>query len=317
MLFEIRIPTCERPDMLRRALESLVQQTYANWRAVIFDDSPTDFASKIVNELKESRITYLRNKVRLGAATNIDQCFAPNGFSGSDYACLLEDDNFWLPRNLEVIANRIKQTGSEIILINQRINQEGKGLLNENETTRGEWFSDGEVSPLLLRTVLLFNEGISNGGLVWKLNGRISLQVGDEVKQTGLHEACRSLLMKQPFQFIYDAQSVWTFMPKSETARATEANRLIGRGIQSIRSWVVKKHGRDVLEPAYDLALKKHIVAEFAETLAYIGVSFKFIHLARGGFPPVFRALTKGWALRLIQPDPCAEFFRSKGPLDL
>jgi glycosyltransferase involved in cell wall biosynthesis len=39
-LCEVRIPTYKRPDLLKRALSNLRKQTYDNWQAIAFDDSP-------------------------------------------------------------------------------------------------------------------------------------------------------------------------------------------------------------------------------------------------------------------------------------
>lgn len=38
MLCEIRVQTYRRPELLRRALGSLIDQTHRNWVAVVMDD---------------------------------------------------------------------------------------------------------------------------------------------------------------------------------------------------------------------------------------------------------------------------------------
>src|SRR6516164_3140408 len=95
--FEVRIPTYERPLLLRRAINSLQKQTYQSWKAIIFDDSASFDSQAVVRTIADDRICYVRNHERLGAAGNIDQCFSPISSLDGDYACLLEDDNFWLP----------------------------------------------------------------------------------------------------------------------------------------------------------------------------------------------------------------------------
>ena len=37
-LCEVRVPTFRRPTLLKRALLSLIDQTYSNWRCIVFDD---------------------------------------------------------------------------------------------------------------------------------------------------------------------------------------------------------------------------------------------------------------------------------------
>src|SRR5262249_8422316 len=180
--FEVRIPAYERPEMLRRAVKSLQGQTYPHWRAVVFDDSASSDLRDVILGIADERISYVRNPQKLGAAGNIDQCFSPVRVSGGDYGCLLEDDNFWLPDFLSLIVNHIVKNGWDLILANQRISEEGVGLHPANETTRGQWFSAGSVAPLDLRARLFLIEGLSNGGLLWRLGGKTDLRVGPKVQ---------------------------------------------------------------------------------------------------------------------------------------
>jgi hypothetical protein len=305
------MPACERPEMLRRAIKSLQVQTYPHWRAVVFDDSLSSASRDVVQSIADDRISYVRNTQRLGAAGNIDQCFSSVKISGGDYGCLLEDDNFWLPDFLSLIVGQMGRGGWEVILANQRISEEGFGLRPAGETTRGEWFSAGKVEPLALRARLFLMEGVSNGGLVWRLGGKTNLQVGPEVQQPGLQEACRSLLVKTPLLFVEEPQAVYTLMPKSKTARGSETNRSFGRGMQSIRDFVLRVHGRSVVHVAKSLANELGLGARLVETLAYSGRPHLVGEFLRGRAPLVCRAFVKGLAIRLVERDPCVAFLKS------
>jgi glycosyltransferase involved in cell wall biosynthesis len=309
--FEVRMPTCDRPEMLRRAVKSLQAQSYPHWKAIIFDDSSSSDSRDVIQSIADDRISYVRNLQRLGAAVNIDQCFSPAKALGGDYGCLLEDDNFWLPDFLTLIANQIGNGRWELILANQRICEEGIGLRPASETTRGDWFSAGNVGPLYLRATLLLMEGVSNGGLVWRLGGETDLQVGPKVRETGLQEACRSLLVKTTFLFIEEPQAVWTLMPKSKSARASETNRLFGRGTQSIRDFVLRVHGRSIVRVARSLAEDLGLTSRLVEALAYTGHPILAGELLKGRARLVCRALAKGLAIRLFERDPCEAFLGS------
>jgi glycosyltransferase involved in cell wall biosynthesis len=309
--FEVRIPTCDRPEMLFRAVKSLQAQTYPHWKAIIFDDSSSSASRDVIQSIADDRISYVRNLQRLGAAANIDQCFSPSRALGGDYGCLLEDDNFWLPDFLTLIAHQIGNGRCELILANQRICEEGVGLRPATETTRGDWFVAGKVGPLYLRATLLLMEGLSNGGLVWLLGGETDLRVGPKLRETGLQEACRSLLVKSPFLFIEEPQAVWTLMPKSKSARASETNRLFGRGTQSIRAFVLRVHGRSIVRVARSLAEDLGLTSRLVEALAYTGHPNLAGDLLKGKALLVCRALVKGLAIRLAERDPCKAFLGS------
>jgi len=297
--------------MLRRALNSLQVQTYPHWTATVFDDSTSPEPKEVVESFGDHRISYLRNHQRLGAAVNIDQCFSPTQRAGGNYACLLEDDNFWLPDFLSLVACQLETGNWSLILANQRVSEEGVSLRPATETTRGDWFSAGCVSPLELRATLLFMEGLSNGGLVWELDGETDLRVGFNVRETGLHEACRSLLVVSPFLFIEEPQAVWTLMPKSNTARVTESNRMINRGMQSIRDFVLRVHGDAVVSAARALALRLGLASQLVESLAYNGCPNLAGEFLRRRLILASRAFVKGLAIRFIEKDPCAAFLKS------
>ena len=312
--FEVRIPACDRPEMLRRALHSLLTQTYPHWKAVVFDDSLSSAPKEVVENASDNRISYLRNPQQLGAAVNIDQCFSPTKRLGGDYACLLEDDNFWLPDFLSLVAKQLEASSYSLILVNQRISEEGVGLRPPKETTRGDWFAAGWVTPLDLRARLLLMEGLSNGGLVWRLGGETDLRVGTHVRETGLHEACRSLLVATPFLFIKEPRAVWTLMPKFGTARANETNRTIGRGMQSIRDYVLRVHGKAVVRVAKSLALQLGLASQLVEGLAYSGHPDLAGELLTGKLILAACAFVKGLTIRFVEKDPCAAFLTSALP---
>jgi glycosyltransferase involved in cell wall biosynthesis len=302
-LFEVRMPTCDRPQMLRRALDSLIAQTYPQWRAEVFDDSSTEEARDVVAAFADPRIRYVRNRWRFGAGRNIDQGFFPGSRTGGDYGCLLEDDNYWLPDYLQLLCECLAGGWWQLLMANQRVHVEGIGL-DGDRTTRGGWFLDGIVQPLELRGSLFLMEGVSNGGLVWKLGANVDLRVGEEVEH-GLHEHSRSLLVDRPFLFVDQAAAVWTEMPREATARSTDRNRMINRGIQSIRDHLLRVHGREVVAAANVVARRKGCMDELCRALAYNG------RLRRVNAMDLIAA-AKGLALRITEPDPSRRFLLSQ-----
>ena len=310
-VFEVRMPTYNRPQMLRRAIDSLLSQTYPHWNAIVFDDFTSAAARDVVQSVDDDRISYKKNMVRMGAAGNIDQCFSPRAMHSGDYGCLLEDDNYWLPGFLCEVSKRIVNPDIQLVLANQRINDEGVGLQEQHSTTRGDWFSDGEVSPLFLRASLLLMEGISNGGLVWRLDDKIDLRVGPNVKEAGLQEACRSLLVRVPFSFISNALAVWTAVPKSHSARAQETHRLFGRGMQSIRGFVLRRHGRLIVDMARPIAHRLGLCSSLVRVLSYCGYPHLAGDLLKDRVSIACQAAAKGIAIRLVQNGPCNEFLET------
>ena len=98
------ITTCKRkPDMLKRAIDSVVNQTYRNIEIIIVDDSPFDYEYRdevkaLAESYKAIGLKYIQHSQSKGA------CAARNtGIENSTgkYIAFLDDDDEWLPLKTE------------------------------------------------------------------------------------------------------------------------------------------------------------------------------------------------------------------------
>jgi glycosyltransferase involved in cell wall biosynthesis len=93
------IPTRDRPSALRRAIDSVLRQSFDDFEIVVVDDgSEGDVASAIVG--LDARLSVVRNKVALGPAgarnRGVDASTAP-------VVAFLDDDDVWLPHKLSSV----------------------------------------------------------------------------------------------------------------------------------------------------------------------------------------------------------------------
>lgn len=103
-LVSVIIPTYERPDMLGRAIDSVLNQTYDNIEIIVVDDNDKNSAyrketKEFIKEYKNlNNILYLEHDINRGA------CAARNtGIINStgDYIAFLDDDDLWKKNKLE------------------------------------------------------------------------------------------------------------------------------------------------------------------------------------------------------------------------
>lgn len=89
------IPTFNRPDLLRQAVESCFRQARRPFEILIGDDSPSDDAAAVASSIaapSDVAIRYHRNERRLGQARNVNRLLAHA--SGTHVALLHDDDLF-------------------------------------------------------------------------------------------------------------------------------------------------------------------------------------------------------------------------------
>lgn len=93
-LVTIVIPTYNRKNMLKKSLESAINQTYANLEILISDNHSTDGTEELCQEYlkKDSRIKYFRHLENIGMTNNNN--FIHKKVSGEFFVILCDDD--WL-----------------------------------------------------------------------------------------------------------------------------------------------------------------------------------------------------------------------------
>ncbi len=102
------IPTYNRADLLPRAIDSVLNQTYRDLELIIVDDGSTDNTKEIVEKYqkKDERIKYLWEENSGGPARPynlaLKQC-------QGEFIAFLDSDDVWLPEKLERQINFIEK----------------------------------------------------------------------------------------------------------------------------------------------------------------------------------------------------------------
>ncbi|MCK1655250.1 glycosyltransferase family 2 protein [Bradyrhizobium sp. 149] len=100
----VAIPTFRRPDMIRRAIESVLQQKYPDWEMVISDDEgPKGLSWSILSEYArtDSRIRVVENRRGRGQVENTNSAMLA---CRGHWIKVLHDDDWLVPESLETFA---------------------------------------------------------------------------------------------------------------------------------------------------------------------------------------------------------------------
>lgn len=130
------IPTYNRPQLVAQAIQSVLNQTYNNFEVIIIDDSPDDKTEKVINNLNDKRIKYIRNKLR-GSYPRARNQGVKESDKDSKYIANLDDDDQFLPLFLKRTIKRLED------------DQELAAVTTSGETQlpNGEVIDRGEISP--------------------------------------------------------------------------------------------------------------------------------------------------------------------------
>lgn len=101
-LVSIIITTHNRAQLLPRAIDSVINQTYKNIEIIVVDDCSSDNTTQIVKEhiKKDDRVRYIKNKKKSGA--NVSRNKGILSAQGKFIAGLDDDDEF-MPNRIELL----------------------------------------------------------------------------------------------------------------------------------------------------------------------------------------------------------------------
>ncbi|GEM_PF-487135 len=102
------IPTYNRPDLLFRSIQSVLDQTFSDFELIVVDSSPDDESAAIIREFNDKRIKYLRTGKKNAAASRNAGIKNASG----QYIAFQDDDDVWLPEKLQVQMDAISSSNS-------------------------------------------------------------------------------------------------------------------------------------------------------------------------------------------------------------
>jgi hypothetical protein len=91
------IPTYNRADWARQATESVLSQTYGDFRLVVADNASSDQTPDVVARFSDPRLSYIRRDQNIGLLRNHIACLQG---AETDYALILSDDDLLHPDHL-------------------------------------------------------------------------------------------------------------------------------------------------------------------------------------------------------------------------
>lgn len=213
----VYIITFRRPQLLRRALSSVLMQTHRNLRVVVINDDPEDTeVADIIRAAGDARVSLHQPVERRGGTRNFNIAF---GERDADFVALLEDDNWWEPtfieRQLEVLHAHPE---SPLVIGNERI---------WDELEDGQWRDTGKkVWPFDdVRFVELNVEKAC--GSAWLCNSSIVVRTGQfsnlltpDSIPVDVTEHFRERLLTR--RLLLNGETLVNFAHTRETARSTD-----------------------------------------------------------------------------------------------
>jgi glycosyltransferase involved in cell wall biosynthesis len=110
IMIDILLATYNGEKYLHQQIDSIINQTYNNWRIIVRDDCSSDDTAKILLEYKKKlkgRFIIVSNgNKNLGPAFNYIELLKN---SSSRYCMFCDQDDYWLPDKIELSVNKLNE----------------------------------------------------------------------------------------------------------------------------------------------------------------------------------------------------------------
>jgi len=112
-LVDILLPTFNRERFLRDSINSIINQTYKNWRLLIYDDGSTDNTYYLVGDYcdKYPNIFYIQSKENKGVGHGRNTLLKQ---ASAEFCMWQDSDDISDPERLQIMLNYIRTTGKDM-----------------------------------------------------------------------------------------------------------------------------------------------------------------------------------------------------------
>lgn len=110
-LVSVIVPTHNRPEMLKNAIRSILDQTFQDFEVIVVNDAGDDVSS-VVQSFNSTKLRYLSHDTNKGlAAARNTGIRAAKG----KYIAYLDDDDVFYPEHLEMLLGSLGKDGAKVV----------------------------------------------------------------------------------------------------------------------------------------------------------------------------------------------------------
>lgn len=179
-MVDILMATYNGEAFVEEQVQSIIGQSFTDWRLLIHDDGSTDNTVNILRRLmqEDDRIQLLEDGIcHFGVARNFIHLV---NSSSAQYCMFCDQDDIWLPNKIEEMLGEIKRYSQDIpqvVYSNAYLWTSQKGIISDKNTL---------TYPTTLRQTLFLNTGIQGAAAIF--NRKMCDRIGEELCFYAMHD---------------------------------------------------------------------------------------------------------------------------------
>jgi len=151
------IRTYNRVDKLKKAIESVIEQTFSNFELIIIDNYSIDSTEELIANYDDKRIRYFKYKNNGVISASLN--FGLEKSRGR-YIAILDSDDFWYRDKLKISLEALEK-GFDFVYHDLKINYSKKFIIFKSQIARSRRLGNNLYTDLLIN-----GNGINNSSVV-------------------------------------------------------------------------------------------------------------------------------------------------------
>lgn len=148
------ILTHNRKNLVNRAIDSVLAQTYPNLECIVVDDASKDGTREMLLNRKDIRYLYIPKSESKGG--NFARNTGIKAAKGK-YVAMLDDDDYWLPTKIEKQVALIEEKGCDLVYCGSR----PEYILPDGKVEYADWLplpeGQGDLSKRIFSRIWILN----------------------------------------------------------------------------------------------------------------------------------------------------------------
>ena len=152
----VAIPTYNRANYLKEAIQGILNQTFKDFKLIILDNGSSDNTYEVVKSFKDDRITYIKNEKNIGGIGNLNKAIE---ICETEYLIICHDDDIaestLLEKEFNIIDNdpNVSLVASHVKLINENgeiIDDKSRNITKDKIINQKEYIKLNLLSETIL-----------------------------------------------------------------------------------------------------------------------------------------------------------------------
>jgi glycosyltransferase involved in cell wall biosynthesis len=173
-IFTVIVPTHKRPQLLHRALQSLIAQSYQAFQVIVVDDAASHIAPYEDLQALQGRGTYIIRGGNSGPAESRNLALK---LVSTPYIVFLDDDDAFEPDHLQTLSEIIGKTSPEIVFCDFKVRNEDRTTAQPTHIS-----TDSITLAAVTRESLFISNKIPNSCLAFRSDVVATIRFDTEMR---------------------------------------------------------------------------------------------------------------------------------------